>query len=198
MFRVIIRRRLPPRIGTDIGANPYSPRFRQEGCLGIMRWSPPADALLLLITANLLPWAVGRVCGTRWNAPLDFGVSLSDGRRLLGDHKTWRGVAAAILGCATAAVLMQLHWWTGAAFGALSMLGDCFSSAWKRRRGHEPGRETFGLDQLPEALLPLLVLRVPLDLSWVEIAVVAATFAVLDIASTRVRHPRRRLHRVSE
>src|SRR5438105_13235250 len=123
-----------------------------------MSWSV-ASALLLSIVANLLPWATGRLCGARWNAPLDFGLSLWDGRRLLGDHKTWRGLAAAIGGCAVAAELMQLHWLLGAEFGALSMLGDSLSSAWKRRRGDEPGRDVFGLDQLPEVLLPLIVLR---------------------------------------
>ena len=84
---------------------------------------------------------------------------------------------------------MQLHWWLGARFGALSMLADSLSSAWKRHRGYEPGRETFGLDQLPEALLPLIVLRMPLGLGWVQIALVAAVFAVLDIVCTRLRLP---------
>jgi len=45
------------------------------------------------------------------------------------------------------------------------------------------------LDQLPEALLPLIVLRGALGLDWVEIAMVAAAFAALDIVSTRIRHP---------
>src|SRR5579864_7501936 len=115
-------------------------------------------ALCLLMTANVLPWAAGRVCGRRLNTPLDFGMRLKDGRRLLGSHKTWRGVAASVGGCAIAAELMHLHWWLGAGFGTLSMLGDSISSAWKRRRGYAPGNEQFGLDQLPEALLPMAIL----------------------------------------
>jgi hypothetical protein len=73
-----------------------------------MSWLPLTYALLLLIVANLLPWAVGRACASRWNAPLDFGLTLRDGRRLLGGHKTWRGVAASIAGCAVTAELLQL------------------------------------------------------------------------------------------
>jgi hypothetical protein len=152
-----------------------------------MSW-PAASALSLLIIANLLPWVAGRVCGARWNAPLDFSLRLRDGQRLLGDHKTWRGVMAAITGCALSAGLMQLSWLQGAEFGALSMLGDSLSSAWKRYRGYKPGREVFGLDQLPEALLPLIVLRGALGMDWVEIALVAGAFAALDIVSTRIRH----------
>ena len=148
-----------------------------------------ARALGLLMAANVLPWVVGRVCGSHWDAPLDFGVRLKDDRRLLGSHKTWRGVAAAVTGCAIAAELVQLHWWLGAEFGALSMLGDSLSSAWKRHRGHAPGREVFGLDQLPEALLPLTLLRASLGMGWAELALVVAVFAALDVAGTSVRNP---------
>lgn len=161
-----------------------------------MSWLPFSNALLLLIVANLLPWAVGRACGKRWRAPLDFGLSLREGRPLLGGHKTWRGVAAAIAGCAVAAALLHLRWWLGAAFGALSMLGDSISSAWKRLRGHEPGHESFGLYQLPEALLPLIVLRGALDLGWLDIVLATTAFAVLDVISARVRHPHRRPFRI--
>jgi CDP-2,3-bis-(O-geranylgeranyl)-sn-glycerol synthase len=94
--------------------------------------------------------------------------------------------------------LLQLPGWLGAQFGALSMLGDSLSSAWKRRAGHAPGYEAFGLDQLPEALLPLIVLRVPLNLSWYPIVLIAVVFAVLDIVGTRVRHPRQRSAQASD
>jgi hypothetical protein len=154
-------------------------------------------ALCLLVAANMLPWAVGRICGTRWDAPIDCGVQLKDGRRLLGSHKTWRGVAAAVGGCAVVAELLQLHWWLGAGFGALSMLGDSLSSAWKRRHGHAPGSELFGLDQLPEALLPLSILHAPLGLGWAGVTLVIAVFAALDLAGTRVRNPASRQPRAN-
>jgi hypothetical protein len=145
----------------------------------------------------MLPWAVGRVCGARGGTPIDFGVRLKDGRRLLGSHKTWRGVAAAVVGCALAAELLQVDWRLGAGFGALSMLGDCLSSAWKRRRGYAPGRELFVLDQLPEALLPLSILHAPLGLGWAGVTLVIAVFAALDLAGTRVRNPASRQPRAN-
>jgi CDP-2,3-bis-(O-geranylgeranyl)-sn-glycerol synthase len=72
----------------------------------MMIWSASTTALLLLIVANLLPWTAGRVCGSRWDTPLDLGLRLWDRRRLLGDHKTWRGVAVAIAGRSDAVALV--------------------------------------------------------------------------------------------
>ena len=157
-----------------------------------MSWPAVINSLLLLIVANLMPWALGRTCGSRWAAPLDCGITLGDGRRLLGSHKTWRGLGAALVGCAITAGMLRLHWWLGVGFGCLSMLGDALSSAWKRRRGREPGQDDPGLDQLPEALLPLVALQGPLNLGWKEIVLVTAFFAILNLISLRVRHPRRR------
>jgi hypothetical protein len=157
-----------------------------------MSWLALIDSMLLLIVANLMPWALGRTCGSWWAAPLDCGMTLRDGRRLLGSHKTWRGLGAAIVGCAITAGMLRLHWWLGVEFACLSMLGDALSSAWKRRRGREPGEDDPGLDQLPEALAPLVALRGPLALGWKEIVLVTAVFAILNLISLRVRHPRRR------
>jgi hypothetical protein len=155
-----------------------------------MSWPAVSHALILLIVANFMPWALGRSFGSRWSAPLDCGVTLSDGRRLLGSHKTWRGLVAAILGCGIAAVLLKMPWWLGMELAGLSMLGDAISSALKRRRGREPGQDDIGLDQLPEALAPLVVLRHALSLGWKEIVLATTVFAILDVFSLRVRHPR--------
>jgi hypothetical protein len=157
-----------------------------------MNWPAVINSLLLLIVANLMPWALGRTCGSWWAAPLDCGMTLRDGYRLLGSHKTWRGLGAAILGGAATAGMLGLHWWLGAGFGCLSMLGDALSSAWKRRRGRKPGEDDPGLDQLPEALVPLVSLQGPLHLGWKEIALVTVVFAILNLFSLRVRHSRRR------
>ena len=156
-----------------------------------MNWLAATNSMLLLIVANLVPWALGRTCRDRWAAPLDRGRVLRDGRRLLGSHKTWRGLIAAVAACAITAELLGLRWWLGMEFAALSMLGDAISSAWKRRRGRAPGEDDPGLDQLPESLLPLIALRAPLNLGWKEVALVTTVFAVLNLLSLRVRHSRR-------
>jgi CDP-2,3-bis-(O-geranylgeranyl)-sn-glycerol synthase len=156
-----------------------------------MSWLGVINSLVLLVVANLMPWALGRMCGERWAAPLDCGMTLPDGRRLMGSHKTWRGLAAALLGCGITARALGIQWMLGIEFAALSMLGDAVSSAWKRRRGRQPGQDDPGLDQLPEALLPLVALRGRLGLGWREILLVSAAFAILNLISLRLRHPRR-------
>ena len=86
------------------------------------------------------------------------------------------------------AQLAGLGFGLGAAFGALALLGDAVLSFVKRRLRMRPGTEVLGLDQLAEAILPLVVLRRPLGLGPVDILVVAAAFLVLDVAATKLRH----------
>jgi len=143
---------------------------------------------VLVVTANLAAWVAARAFRTRWNAPLDGGSTSRDGTRLLGDHKTWRGLIAAVVACGIVAQLLRVAFGLGAAFGALALLGDAASSFVKRRLRKRPGTEVIGLDQLPEALLPLLVLQRPLGLGFVGIMIVAAVFMLLNIASTKLRH----------
>ena len=146
-----------------------------------------ARALLLVCLASAAAWGVSVILRRRLAAPLDFGFELPDGKRLFGSHKTWRGVAAAILACALAAPLLQLPVATGAGFGAAALLGDALSSAVKRRLALEPGAEVLGLDQLPEALLPLMLFAEPLGIGAVEIAMVALAFMALDLLAAPLR-----------
>ncbi|HEY7377841.1 MAG TPA: CDP-archaeol synthase [Steroidobacteraceae bacterium] len=145
-------------------------------------------ALFLMIVANVSPWAAGRALQRHWTAPLDGGVRLWDGERLFGGHKTWRGVLFGTLSCALAAVLTGPGFAVGAAFGALSLTGDALSSAFKRRLRLAPGTEIVGLDQVPEALLPSMLLARPLGLGAAEICAAVVAFVVLDLLATKIRH----------
>ncbi|WP_181692113.1 CDP-2,3-bis-(O-geranylgeranyl)-sn-glycerol synthase [Natronomonas sp. LN261] len=94
--------------------------------------------------------------------PIDDGRTLDDGRRVLGDGKTWRGTAVGTAaGVAVALVLNRLHPFVSGvvvadpfpiaaavslAFGA--MLGDIAASFLKRRTGLERGAAFPGIDQL--------------------------------------------------
>jgi CDP-diglyceride synthetase len=149
-------------------------------------------ALVLLITANVAAWAAGRFLPERWRVPLDGGAILPDGARLFGDHKTWGGVITGTLACSAVSALLQRPMLLGAAFGLLSLAGDCASSFIKRRIGRLPGTEIPFIDQLPEALLPLLTLSCPLGLRPLEAIAIAIIFLLLDVAMVRVRHPRPR------
>jgi CDP-2,3-bis-(O-geranylgeranyl)-sn-glycerol synthase len=146
-------------------------------------------ALLLVGVASSVPWAAGRVCGNRWSWPLDFGVKLRDGERLFGDHKTWRGLITGIAVCSLAGSLLDVGYLVGAAAGFLGLAGDAASSAIKRRLRRPPGAEVPGLDQIPEALLPLLILREPLGLSFSSVVAVTLVFAVLDLVVAPLRNP---------
>jgi CDP-2,3-bis-(O-geranylgeranyl)-sn-glycerol synthase len=148
-------------------------------------------ALLLVVVASSVPWALGRACGDRFAWPLDFGLTLRDGERLFGAHKTWRGLAGGIAACSIAGLSMGTGLLTGAAVGALALAGDALSSAVKRRFRRSPGTEVPGLDQLPEALLPLLLMKRSLEISMPSIIGVALVFTMLDIVLAPLRHPTR-------
>jgi hypothetical protein len=146
-------------------------------------------AFLMVMAANVAPWAAGRLLGTRWSAPLDCGMRLGDGTRLLGEHKTWRGVLASELGCAVLARLLGYSYGLGVAFATLSLTADAASSFAKRRLRLAPGTEVVALDQLPEALLPLLALGSTLGISVTQALVIALLFLGLDMACLPLRTP---------
>jgi len=105
-------------------------------------------AILPAMVANATPvLAKGR-------RPIDMGARFIDGRRLLGDGKTWEGLAAGIAaGSLTGAILaLALQNSTLAYIGLIAslgaMLGDIIASFIKRRLGLERGAPAPILDQL--------------------------------------------------
>lgn len=142
--------------------------------------------LLLLAVANSAPIATRRLLGARWSVPLDGGLRFFDGRPLLGPSKTVRGVVVAVAACALCAPLLGLPLALGALIGAASMAGDALSSFIKRRLAIESSGQAFGLDQVPEALLPLLAVQGLLDLSLLQVAAVTAAFFLLEIPLARL------------
>jgi CDP-2,3-bis-(O-geranylgeranyl)-sn-glycerol synthase len=148
------------------------------------------QAFALLITANAVPVIVGKLARERGSLPLDFECVMPDGERLFGSHKTWRGLASGVVACALLAAWFDLPIWLGAGFAALSLLADACSSAVKRRMRLKPGSEVLWLDQLAEALVPLLVFSKPLGLQAGEISLVTACFVALDAATAGLRHRR--------
>lgn len=61
------------------------------------------------------------------------------------------------------------------------MMGDAFSSFLKRRLAIAPSGRAHGIDQIPEALLPLLAIKWELGLSSLQIAAITAAFALLQV-----------------
>ncbi len=143
-------------------------------------WQP----LLLLLVANGAPILAQDLLGGRFSSPLDRGALFFDGRPLFGATKSWRGVVSAIFATTVAASLLGMTWSLGLLFALLSMLGDLLSSFSKRRLAIAPQGRAPGLDQIPEALLPLWLLRDALSLGgWHVVAAVVLFMAVEMIVS---------------
>ncbi len=105
--------------------------------------------------------------------PVDLGISLRDGRRLFGDGKTYRGLAAGVIaGILAGAVeiwLRERYGWymfpeqtllsvTLLATGAL--LGDLAKSFFKRRFGRDRGEAWFLADQYDLVIGALLLVLI--------------------------------------
>lgn len=136
--------------------------------------------LLLIVAANGAPVLVHAMLGARWAVPVDFGLRLADGRRLLGDAKTWRGLAAALAASTILAPLLGLSPLVGLTAGALAMAGDLLASFVKRRLGRPRSSRALLLDTVPESLLPALGLMRPLQLGGGEILGLVILFSLLD------------------
>jgi hypothetical protein len=144
------------------------------------------QVLVLLGVANGTPIFATRLFGKRFSAPLDGALKLADGRPLFGPSKTVRGLVLSLVCTTLAALLLDFEWITGAGLAAASMLGDLLSSFIKRRLGLRAHSQAFGLDQIPESLLPLLLLREHLGLGYADIALIVAAFIVLELILSRL------------
>jgi CDP-2,3-bis-(O-geranylgeranyl)-sn-glycerol synthase len=76
----------------------------------------------------------------------------------------------------------------GALIGAGAMAGDALSSFVKRRLGIQPSGHAFGLDQIPESLLPLLAVQGMLNLSLLQVATITSAFVLLEIPLARLAY----------
>ena len=142
--------------------------------------------LVLLTLANGAPVVAKKMFGDRFSVPLDGGLAFLDGRPLFGKSKTLRGIVVAILATAAGAPLIGLDAATGAIVAAAAMAGDLLSSFIKRRLAFKPSSQALGLDQIPEALLPMLAARAALSLTAIDIAAGVAIFLVGGILLSRL------------
>ena len=138
------------------------------------------ELILLLVVANATPLLVGALLGRWLDTPLDGNLRLANGQPLFGPTKTVRGLTSSILATTLAAPLFGLEPLQGAAFGLLSMLGDLLSSFTKRRLGITSSQSAPLLDQLPEALLPLLVMQPALGMNSSEMLAAVLVFVIID------------------
>ena len=151
------------------------------------------------IFAARLPWL------RRLDAPIDLGMSWR-GARLLGDHKTWRGLVAGVALATLTLWIEQLLirnvplfepfvaivpgftalplFILGPLLGLGALLGDAVESFFKRRRGTQPGETWFPLDQIDYILGAIVASLVVVRLSLgVYIAAIVLWPAVHIVSS---------------
>lgn len=137
--------------------------------------------LLLLLTANGTPVVMKMILQERFDYPLDGNRSFIDGRPVFGHTKTVRGILSSLLITSLVALVIGIPAMIGAIVGLNAMLGDLLSSFIKRRLGIRSSKMALGLDQIPESLLPMLVVRSYFRLSWNDILVVMTAFFILEL-----------------
>jgi CDP-2,3-bis-(O-geranylgeranyl)-sn-glycerol synthase len=137
--------------------------------------------LLLIIVANGAPVLIRFFLQERLDAPVDFGAMLPDGRRLFGGSKTWRGVIGAVPATAAVAALLGYSALIGMQVAIFAILGDLISSFSKRRLGMKTSCMAPLLDQVPESLLPALVLMADFGLDDMQVIALVAVFVVAEL-----------------
>ncbi len=147
---------------------------------------PACFVLLLIGTANTAPLFAKRWFGTRFAWPVDGDAKWFDGEPVFGHSKTIRGIAFGIATPSLLAWPLGHPMWQGAAIGAAAMAGDLVSSFCKRRMRLPPSTQAFGLDQVPEVLLPVLIARDWFGLTMLDAALVVAVFFFLEVVLSKL------------
>lgn len=156
--------------------------------------------------ANMAPIFAAKIPGlASFNQPIDGGRSLK-GKRILGDHKTWRGlIIGIILGWGVFLIqqyvtlhtpLLQqavdpisyaaLPWFFGALFGIGALGGDAVKSFFKRRIDVPSGKSWMPFDQIDYILGTILVTFPFLPLGWSVYLLMLVLGFVLHVASTYI------------
>lgn len=139
------------------------------------------DLIFLIIVANAAPILVTYAMRNRFDYPLDARFILADGQRVFGESKTIRGIVAAIVFTAIAALMIGHPGFCGILVGSYAMLGDLLSSFLKRRIRLPSSSRAPALDQLPEALLPTVILAPYFGLATGDVIVIVVTFVLVAV-----------------
>lgn len=116
------------------------------------------QVLLVVTAANAAPVLLSLLLGRRPGVPVDGGYRLADGERLFGESKSVPGIIIAVVAAGLTGFLLGMPIIACGLAGVLAMVGDLLSSFAKRRMSLAPSSRFLGVDQAPEALLPLLAL----------------------------------------
>ncbi|OGC37778.1 hypothetical protein A2V54_00485 [candidate division WWE3 bacterium RBG_19FT_COMBO_53_11] len=103
--------------------------------------------------ANIIPVFAKKI--NLWNYPVDFGKTWK-GKRIFGDHKTWRGIISGIVVAALLSFFQGRGTWVGIILGGGTLAGDLGGSFAKRRMSISPGGKSLIIDDIPGTLTGLV------------------------------------------
>lgn len=160
--------------------------------LALWFFAPAGYANLAPILANNIPQL------KKYSQPIDFGKTYR-GKRILGDHKTFRGLAAGtLMGLLIAAVQMisydqssfvrdisgpidysqPIYLLMGAALGFGALFGDSLKSFFKRQLDVQPGKSWVPFDQI-DFILGAILFSLPFTVLDTNIYILAVVFMAL-------------------
>jgi CDP-2,3-bis-(O-geranylgeranyl)-sn-glycerol synthase len=156
-------------------------------------------ALWLFLPAaigNAAPVFANKIPGlNRWTTPLDFGRTYQ-GKRIFGDHKTWRGVVTGIVAAGLTGFLQYrlsgssafAEMWTlvAAVIGFGALYGDAIESFLKRQVGVPSGQLWFPFDQVDYIVGGLIAVAPLAIFSWTEMAVIVVSYFGLHLLATYI------------
>ncbi|MCY4088638.1 MAG: CDP-archaeol synthase [Candidatus Saccharibacteria bacterium] len=139
---------------------------------------PAGIANSVAVVGNKIP------CLKNWTTPMDFGLKFKN-QRILGNHKTWRGLMLGIIGgCLTGILILylinQFDYFRqelgfieqvinpillGGLLGFFALLGDALKSFFKRQLKIPPGKSWPVFDQIDYILGSYLLILILFDLS---------------------------------
>ncbi len=137
--------------------------------------------LFIIIIANGAPILARMLLNNQLNTAVDFGVKMTDGNPIFGASKTWRGVFATLLISPIAVLTFDYTAEIGILIAIGTISGDLFSSFVKRRLGMAPSSKAPLLDQIPESLIPALMMMQIFNLSLLDILFLVFAFTVIDM-----------------
>jgi len=150
-----------------------------------MGWSM-FSLLFLILVANGSPILLRYLMRDAFSYPIDFNCLLTDGKPLLGSAKTWRGLMGSLLITSLSTQMIGQDFVTGLLVASGAMCGDLLSSFLKRRLGMRSSTRAPLLDQVPESLIPALLLMQTFHLSITAIVALVFAFFLLDIMLSRL------------
>ncbi len=153
-----------------------------------MDWYQIGLLVILITVANGAPVIARKVLCDHAPQPIDFGTLWYDGRPLFGHSKTFRGLICSLFATAIAAAILGWSWETGLAIATFAMVGDLLSSFLKRRLDLPASTRATGLDQIPESVLPTLLLAGKLGLTWQDVLMTVCLFFVGEIILSKIMY----------